>query len=154
MNTYAKTAVLCLWVLLLPVLANAWDGKVVTVTSGDTITVVKDGQPIDLGLAGVDCPEKDQPFGLEAKEFTLNLIANKNVKIWPAGTDRNGQVLAFIFASDKNLNRELLSAGLAWHYKAYSRDPQLAKLEFNARSKKIGIWSQPNPTAPWDWRQK
>ena len=154
MNIYTKTAAFCLWVLLLPSLVNAWDGEVVTVTSGDIITVLTDGQPIDIRLASVDCPENDQSFGPEARNFTANLVANKSVKIWPAGTDRNGQVLAFIFAGDKNLNKELLSAGLAWHTKGYSRDPELAKLEFKARSRKIGLWSQQNPVAPWEWRKK
>jgi len=154
MKTYVITATLCLCVLLLPPLVHAWDGKVVTVTSGDTITALKDGQPIAIRLAGLDCPENDQPFGPEAKKFTANLVANKSVKIWPAGTDRSGQTLAFIFIGDKNLNKELLTAGLAWHYKTYSRDPELAKLEFNARSKKIGLWSKQNPVPPWEWHQK
>jgi micrococcal nuclease len=50
----------------------------------------------------------------------------------------------------------VLSIGMilfAWHYKQYSRDPELAKLEFQARSAKIGLWSEPNPVAPWEWRR-
>ncbi len=153
MHISSKTAVFCLWILLLPSLAGAWDGKVTAVASGDTITVLKDGQALDIRLAALDCPEEGQPFGPEAKKFTANLVANKIVKIWPAGTNRSGQSLAFIFIGDKNLNKELLTAGLAWHAKAYSRDPELAKLEFDARSKKIGLWSQPNPVPPWEWQK-
>ena len=154
MNTFMKITAFFICVVILPSLVNAWEGKVVTVTSGDTITALKEGQPITIRLAGLDCPENDQPIGPEAKKFTIDLIANKTVKIWPAGTDQQGQTLAFIFIGNRNLNKELLSAGLAWHHKAYSRDPELAKLEFKARSKKIGLWSNPDPIAPWEWRRR
>ena len=40
-----------------------------------------------------------------------------------------------------------------WHYKQYSRDPELAKLEFEARSKKVGLWKEPDQVAPWKWRK-
>ena len=62
--------------------------------------------------------------------------------------------MAFVFSGKINLNKELLSAGLAWQFKKYSRDPELAKLEFQARSKKVGLWSQPNPTPPWEYKRK
>ena len=52
------------------------------------------------------------------------------------------------------LDKELLSAGLAWHYKQYSRDPEMAKLEFQARSAKRGLWAEPNPVPPWEWRKR
>jgi micrococcal nuclease len=52
------------------------------------------------------------------------------------------------------LDKELLKAGLAWHYKQYSRDPELAKLEFQARSAKRGLWVEPDPVAPWEWRRQ
>jgi len=140
--------------LLLPSLLYACDGKVVSVTDGDTIKVLKDGKQVKIRLAAIDCPEKGQPYGNAAKKFTANMVAGKVVKIWPTDTDRYGRIVAFIFVGNKNLNKELLSAGLAWHYKKYSRDPELAKLEFDARSKKIGLWSEPDPVAPWEWRRK
>jgi len=34
-------------------------------------------------------------------------------------------------------NKEFLRAGLAWHSKRYSRDPELAKLETEVRQKTI-----------------
>lgn len=52
-----------------------------------------------------------------------------------------------------NLNRNLLAAGLAWHFKRYNDDPELAELEDEARKASRGIWADPNPIPPWDWRQ-
>lgn len=52
----------------------------------------------------------------------------------------------------------MIRSGYAWHYKAYeSEQPSyerkaFAQAEKEARSEKIGIWSEPNPVAPWDFR--
>jgi micrococcal nuclease len=61
--------------------------------------------------------------------------------------------MAFVFVGRTDLNKALLKAGLAWHDKQYSRDPELAKLEFEARSKKVGLWKELDQVAPWEWRK-
>jgi micrococcal nuclease len=43
---------------------------------------------------------------------------------------------------------------MAWHFKKYNRDQELAQLEIHARERKVGIWSQVDPVAPWEWRKK
>jgi micrococcal nuclease len=126
----------------------------VSVTDGDTIKVLKEGIQVKIRLAAIDCPEKGQPYGQAARKFTAGLVAGKIVKVWPTDTDRYGRTIAFVFVGVVDLNKELLKAGLAWHYKQYSRDPELAKLEFEARSKKVGLWKEPDQVAPWKWRKK
>jgi len=143
-----------LYLAILPTLLFAWDGKVVSVTDGDTIKVLKDGKQVKIRLASIDCPEKGQPYGNAAKKYTANMVAGKVVKIWPTDTDRYGRTVAFVFVGGVDVNKELLKAGLAWHYKKYSRDPELAKLEFEARSKKVGLWKEPDPVPPWEWRRQ
>lgn len=71
-----------------------------------------------------------------------------------SGEDRYGRTLGFIFVGDVNVNKELLKNGLAWHYKYFNDDADLDLLERQARVKKIGIWSESNPDAPWDYRRK
>lgn len=154
MNKLKYFSVMFLIATLLPSLLFAWDGKAVSVTDGDTIKVLKDRKPVSIGLAGIDCPEKGQPYGNAAKKFTADLVAGKVVIVWPTGAYRQGSNMSFVFVDGKSLNKELLSAGLAWHYKKYSRDPELAKLEFEARSKKLGLWAEPYPVPPWKWRQR
>jgi endonuclease YncB( thermonuclease family) len=69
--------------------------------------------------------------------------------------DRYKRIIAeIILQDDTNLNKELVKNGLAWHFKKYSDNQEYSELEISARDKKIGIWSEPNPTAPWDWRKK
>jgi micrococcal nuclease len=139
--------------LVFPTLLFAWEGKVVGVTDGDTIKVIKDDRQIKVRLAAIDTPEKGQPYGQAAKKFTADLVAGKVVKVWPTDTDRYGRTIAFVFVGGTDVNKELLKAGLAWHYKQYSRDPELAKLEFEARSAKRGLWSEADPVPPWEWRR-
>lgn len=148
-----KATFLFIIFVLFPTLIFAWDGKVVGVTDGDTIKVLQNGTQVIIRLASIDCPEKGQPYGLAAKKFTANLVAGKVVKVWPTDTDRYG-IVAFVFVGSTDLNKELLKAGLAWHFKKYSRDPELAKLEFEARTKKVGLWAEPNPVPPWEWRSQ
>jgi len=133
--------------------AASWEGKVVGISDGDTIKVLKDGKQVKIRLAAIDCPVKSQHYGQKAKQFTADMVAGKIVKIWQTDTDRYGRIVGFVFFGDKNLDKELLSAGMAWHYKQYSRDPELAKLEFKARSARIGLWSERDPIPPWEWRK-
>jgi len=153
MNRLKYTLIVFLVIVITPALLLAWEGKVVSVTDGDTIKVLKDGIQIKIRLAAIDCPEKGQPYGQAARKFTAKLVAGKIVKVWPTDTDRYGRTVAFVFVGSTDLNKELLKAGLAWHYKRYSRDPELAKLEFEARAQKVGLWKEPDPVAPWEWRR-
>jgi len=52
------------------------------------------------------------------------------------------------------LNEELLKAGLAWWYRSYSKNLALGELEQRAREQGLGLWSEPLPVAPWEFRKK
>jgi len=62
--------------------------------------------------------------------------------------------MAFALSENKNLNKGLLWAGLAWHHKKYSRDPELAKLEFRACSKKGVSGLKPTRCPPGNTKRK
>ena len=98
----------------------------------------------------IDCPESNQPFGNRAKQATSDLCFNKKVRIEKSGIDQYGRILAFVYVGNVCVNKELLKLWMAWHY---NNDPELASLEDNAKAAKIGLWSQPNPVAPWDFRR-
>jgi len=104
---------------------------------------------------GIDCPELKQDFGNAAKRFTSDLIFNTLVKVVTNGTDRYGRIIGLIHTQDGLiLNEELLKAGMVWHYKKYDQTSKWSEFEFSARKSKIGLWSQPNPIPPWEWRKK
>jgi micrococcal nuclease len=128
--------------------------KVIGIKDGDTVELLKDGKPLTVRLHGVDCPEKNQDFGTRARQFTSDLVFGQFVGLVVQDTDRYGRTVGEIILPDgRNLNYELVRNGFAWHYAAYSKDPELARLEVEARSEKRGLWEQPSPVAPWDFRK-
>lgn len=142
--------------LLLPTYANAATitGKVIKVLDGDTIDILYNNKPERIRFNGIDAPEKGMPHGQKAKQFVLDLAANKIVSVNVTDTDRYGRSIGDIILSDgRNLNREVVRAGYAWHYVKYSDDASLGKLEAEARKAKRGLWQDKNPMAPWEWRK-
>ncbi len=128
--------------------------RVVGVSDGDTITVLDGRSEVRVRLNGIDCPERGQPFASEAKELTSELAFGRDVTVEPHGTDRYGRTIADVRLPDGHvLNRELVAAGMAWHYARFSDDDALAALERRARKARLGIWSDPRPVAPWELRQ-
>lgn len=127
--------------------------KVIGVKDGDTIVVLVEGKPFTIRLSDIDCPEKKQPFGKRAKLFTSTLCFGKEVKLKGDKYDRYKRLIAeVILPNGKILNKELVKSGLAWHFKKYSKNEEYANLELEARASKIGLWSEENPIAPWEWR--
>ena len=132
-----------------------WNGKVVEVLSGDTISVMRDGDAIKVRLTKIACPKHDQPYGQEAKQFTRDFCLGKTVTVWPVTFDRTGQAWAGVVLQDgRYLNQELVRAGLAWQDKRYSKSAELAAMEEEARRAKRGLWSDPKPVPPWRWGQE
>ena len=54
---------------------------------------------------------------------------------------------------DTDVSLALVKAGLAWHYKRYSSDPELAAAEQRARAVGVGVWSLADPIPPWELKQ-
>ena len=131
--------------------------KVVGVKDGDTVVVLDSlNNQITLRLAEVDCPEKNQPFGTKAKQFTSDQVYLKTIKYVVTDTDRYGRSIAMIYydSDNKYLSAEIIKAGMGWHYKRYSISKELALLEDNAKKNKIGLWIDNNPIEPSEWRRQ
>lgn len=139
--------------LSLPLIAQT-QGKVVAVADGDTFTMLTgEKKQIKVRLYGIDCPERKQAFGQVAKDFTADAVFGKEVKLSKEGKDRYGRTVAIVELEDgRILNEMLLQAGLAWHYKRYDKNPDWAQMETRARRKRLGLWKDKYPIAPWDFR--
>lgn len=132
-----------------------FSGRVVRILDGDTYEVLASGNTlVRVRLMGIDAPEKNQAFGQRSKQTLGMLCGGQTVSVKPTGVDRYGRVLAYTFnRQGMNINAEMIRRGMAWHYTQYSKDPQLADAERFAQRNLIGIWSEPNPVAPWDFRK-
>jgi endonuclease YncB( thermonuclease family) len=135
--------------------AEKFTGQVVGVSDGDTIKVLHNGKAEKIRLHGIDCPEKSQPFGTKAKQFTSSFVFGKTVTVQEHGMDKYGRTLGDVLLPDgRNLNRELVAAGLAWWYRKYSKDASLGRLEADARVSRRGLWADPDPVPPWCFRKR
>lgn len=144
-----------LFTFLLAFTASAFEftGKVVAVADGDTLTVLYEGKKqYKVRLQHIDCPETRQPFATKAKQSLSNKVFGKAVTVKWEEMDRYKRILGDIYIGKRWINAELVQEGLAWHYKFYSKDKTIAAAEDKAKAAKLGIWSMPNPTPPWDFR--
>jgi micrococcal nuclease len=120
---------------------------------GDTLSV-KDAMAVKIRLHGIEYPEKDQPFTNRAKQFLSELCFGKDVTVKPRGQDRYRRTVANVMLPDgRNLNHEIVRAGFAWWFQRYAlTDTELKKLEAEAREARRGLWADPEPVPPWEWR--
>ena len=151
--TVAVTVALWLWFACVVVAAD-FTGKVVGVTDGDTITVLHNGRSEKIRLNGIDCPEKAQAYGHKAKEAASVLVFGKQVTIATHGQDKYGRTIGDVLLADgTNVNHRLVQEGMCWWYRKYAPgDTTLERLETEARNAKRGLWSEPSPIPPWEWR--
>jgi endonuclease YncB( thermonuclease family) len=151
-----RAALLTLLAVLVAAPARAdFRGRVVAVVDGDTVDVLRGGQPARIRLAGIDCPEKAQPYGARARQATAALAFGAEVRVIERERDRYGRTVGEVVLGDgRSLNRELVRQGWAWWYRRYSQDRALGDLEIVARMERRGLWVDPQPVPPWEWRAR
>ncbi|MFQ5588472.1 MAG: thermonuclease family protein [Nitrospiria bacterium] len=116
-------------------------GEVVAVLKGDTMKVLWTGGIEMVRLADVDCPDKRQPLGKEAKWFTEDHTISRTVIITIKDTDTSGRSVSEVFLdTGESLNQALVKNGLARWNQKYLEGSLFSKLENEARGKKIGLW--------------
>ena len=150
-----KIKFLLLLLLFIPIaLPGQITGTVISISDGDTFTLLTaDRKQYKIRLHGIDCPEKNQPFGQEAKTFTGEMIFGKTIVLDSLDIDRYGRIVGIVYCDGKIINEELLHKGLALHYLKYDTRQTWTKLENIARLQKIGLWRESYPEAPWLWRK-
>ncbi len=77
----------------------------------------------------------------------------KQARVVEVTVDRYGRIVGRVYVDDTDVNRELVAQGFAWVYRKYSNDAELLRLEAEAKQKGLGLWADPNPIPPWEWRR-
>ena len=151
-----KRFLLMVALALMTTTAWAWPAKVVGVTDGDTITVLRPGnEQVKIRMYGIDAPESAQPHGKASKANLSALVFGKAVEIDPTDTDRYGRTVARVIVGGVDANAEQIKAGYAWLYRKYCSGAvcaEWAEFENHAQKSKAGLWADASPIAPWDWR--
>lgn len=147
-------------------------GKVVGISDGDTIVVLDRGnQQHKIRVAGIDAPEKKQPFGQRSKEHLSDLVFGKEVDVVGNKTDRYGRTVGKVMVAPRDCREPQcprtvdaglgqIEAGLAWWYRNYAKEqtPQdraiYESAEATARNTRVGLWADGTPIPPWEWRHR
>jgi endonuclease YncB( thermonuclease family) len=139
-----------------PARAEFFDARVVAVFDGDTVEVVVDGERRRVRLAGIDTPERGQPWARRARQALAERVFGKEVRVNAVTTDRYGRTVGELYADGVCVGCELVREGHAWVYRHFSRDPVLLELEAEARAARRGLWALPEAerVPPWEWRRR
>jgi endonuclease YncB( thermonuclease family) len=123
--------------------ADTLSGRVVRVVDGDTLVLLVAGHEQErIRLAGIDCPERKQAFGTRAKQALTRRVAGK------------------VIADGRDVDLALVREGRCWWYRKYAREQTRAdrvlyeNAEAKARKKRLGLWRDPAPVPPWEWRKE
>lgn len=146
---------LALAAISLPATAAQFTGKVVGVADGDTLTVLTAGNvQVKVRLSAIDAPEKAQPFGTRSKQALSDLCFGKTAVVESSKKDRYGRTVGAVLCDGKSVEAEMLRSGMAWVYRQYAKGRwELYAIEDAAKSAKRGLWADPNPVPPWEWRK-
>lgn len=130
-------------------------GKVIRVLDGDTIEVLQDKKPVRIRLANIDAPEKKQAFGRWSANQLKALLAGQSVTVSYTQTDRYDRIVGRVFTTNgTEASRFMVQSGAAWVYERYNTDKSLPALQREAQEQKRGLWADPKPVPPWEWRHK
>ena len=137
-------------------LAQRFSVKVVGISDGDTFTGINsDNLQLKVRIYGIDAPEKKQAFGNKSKEYLSSIIFGKRITIDVQSQDSWGRYISYVYTPDgEDVSLLMLQTGMAWHFVKYDSSSIYAEAEANARRDKLGLWTDKEPTAPWDYRAK
>ena len=140
--------------------ADTLTGRVVGIADGDTLTLLDaTNTQHKIRLSGIDSPEKGQPFGQACKKSLSDLAYDRVVAVDSNKLDRYGRVIGKVLVNGQDVNLEQVRRGCGWHYKKYQNEQILDdRLSYNAaeesaRARRVGLWTDLEPTPPWEWRK-
>lgn len=155
-----KLSLIAVLFLASQVHADVLQGVVFGITDGDTLTLLDATKTQHkIRISGIDAPEKTQPYGSRSKDNLGHLAHQKQAVANCPKTDRYGRLVCIVTVAGQDVGLQQIADGMAWWFRRYSRDqsPQdqaaYEQAETMAKMNGIGLWSDPNPVPPWEWRK-
>ena len=136
--------------------ADVGRGWVVSVIDGDTLDV----QPLDgaprqrLRLEGIDAPEICQEGGVAAKWVLARRVLMRVVDYRIRREDDFGRGVARVWLDGDDVSAGLVLDGHAWSYRYQRGQGPYIQQEMQARAAGRGIFAQPSPEEPRDFRRR
>ncbi|HEY0983672.1 thermonuclease family protein [Schlesneria sp.] len=128
-------------------------GSVTRVIDGDTF-FIRDGKTLtSVRLAGIDAPERGQPFATQAHNALKEILARKDLVIRKVGSDpRDKKILVTVETDGTSVNAEMVQEGWAWCVEEGTPDTKLKELQKDAQDAHRGLWADESPVEPWTYR--
>ena len=143
--------------------AETFTGKIIKVADGDTVTIRSHGVAHRVRLAGINAPEKGQPYANRSWQNLMQMAYGKEatadchkvdrysrkvckVKVQPASCPTCGHTLDVGLAQ--------IVAGAARWYRLYASEDSVEDRgryeseEIEARKRRRGLWALGAPTPP------
>ncbi|HYI87134.1 MAG TPA: thermonuclease family protein [Burkholderiales bacterium] len=136
--------------------AETLSGTVIGVVDGDTLTIV-DAQKrrYRVRLGQVDAPESKQAFGIKSARSLYGLCFRKAAQVEWQAKDQYNRHIGHVTCEGVDANAAQVRRGMAWvSPKSTQPGSALYELEAYARVRGIGLWSDPSPVPPWEWRPR
>ncbi len=149
-----RVLLLLLWFAVPTALGETISGRVVAVADGDTLTIVDEAKrQYRIRLAEIDAPERKQAFGTQSRQSLAELCLKKEAKVETQGPASNSRYIGRVTCEGVDASAEQVRRGMAWvSAKQTGPASPLYELEAHARLRQIGLWADPEPVAPWEWR--
>ena len=92
--------------------AEDWRGTVQDVPEGDTLSVTREGELVEVRLFGIDCPNRGQALYEEARNRASSLCLDQEIHVDPMGHGGSEAPPALVhLPSGKVLNHVLVKEG-------------------------------------------
>lgn len=87
------------------------------------------------------------------------MVFDRDVTLDCRKTDKYRREVCVVYVGRQDANLAQVTAGMGWWYRKYQKE-QTAKqrveyeaTEITAKAGRIGLWSDADPVAPWEWRK-
>lgn len=160
---FLTTGILALFVMSGKTYAEAYQkfettGTYVQNHDGDTFRIqTADHGIVIVRFAGSDAPETAQAYWKVARNELKSLLTEKTINISCYKKNRDRDVCR-IFTHDGDVGLAMVSRGFAWyafqfaHEQTTKERQDYAAAERDAKSRKLGLWIEPDPMPPWECR--
>lgn len=151
--------------------ADTLNGRVASITDGDTLVVLDaSNTQHKIRLAGIDAPERAQPFGNKSKTSLGEMSFGQDAQVEWSKHDRYGRIVGKVLVPlpgchntcvpTLDVGLAQLVRGMAWWYRQYANEQSpgdredYERAEFEAQTRRVGLWGEKNPVPPWEWRHQ
>ncbi len=124
---------------------------------------------IRVRIAGIDAPERTQPYSQKAKAALETMLSSGPIRIEAVTLDRFDRWVANVYVNDIDIGLAMVNQGWAWYFRRYKDDLQTFQqirfelAEQTAKQKRLGLWvgldaasKNPElaPEPPWQFRER